>query len=77
MTFRSVKVITFEKCHGADGTEAASTDIICPNPKFCTVYASCIFEGLGDVTTFDVTYQARGDLTVCPQWRIMGKSMLA
>lgn len=43
-----------EKCHGAGGTEAASTDIIRPDHKFCTMYAGCRFEGLGDVATFDV-----------------------
>ena len=66
-----------EKCHGASGTEAASTDIICPNAKFCPMYASCRFEGLGDVTTLDVAQRARGDFSVCPERRIMGRSMLA
>ena len=65
------------KVHGACGTEAVSTDIIRPNTKFCPMYASCRFEGLGDVATLDVAKRARGYLTVCPQWRIMGSSMLA
>ena len=43
-----------EKFHGASGEEAASTDIIQPNAKFCPMYVSCIFEGLGDVATLYV-----------------------
>ena len=33
--------------------------------------------GIGDVATIDVAQRARGDLSVCPQQRIMGSSMLA
>ena len=65
------------KCHGASGTEASRTDIIRPNTKFCTMYASCIFEGLGYVATLDVAQRSRGELLVCSQCRIMGSSMLA
>ena len=65
------------KCHGASGTEAASTDIIRPDAQFCPMYASCIFESLGDFATLDVAQRARGDLPVYPQKRVMGGSMLA